>query len=76
MIHPVPAAVPQVRGEKHEGVDRGLISAWVAALAGGDWSGVVSGLDESLVSHAAVFAAEEARRNHAVVDVGRFSLSQ
>ncbi|WP_082874520.1 Gfo/Idh/MocA family oxidoreductase [Arthrobacter sp. OY3WO11] len=75
-VHPVPAANAQVRGEKHEGGDRGLIFAWVAALAGGDWSGVVSGLDESLVSHAAVFAAEEARRNNAVVDVGRFSLSQ
>ena len=76
VVHPVPAAVPQVRGEKHEGGDRGLVEAWVAALAIGDWSGVVSGLEESLVSHAAVFAAEEARRSSSVVRVGSFSLSQ
>ncbi|RKO23656.1 gfo/Idh/MocA family oxidoreductase [Pseudarthrobacter phenanthrenivorans] len=75
-VHPVPAAVPEVRGEKHEGGDRGLVQAWVAALATGDWSGVVSGLEESLNSHAAVFAAEEARRSGAVVHVGPHRLSQ
>lgn len=75
-VHPVPAAAPQVPGERHEGGDRGLVQSWVAALATGDWSGVVSGLEESLISHAAVFAAEEARRSSAVVQVRPFSLSQ
>ena len=69
----VPAAASTVAGEKHEGGDRGLVQAWVSALAGGDWSGVVSGLAESLVSHAVVFAAEEARRRGTVVPVEGFS---
>ncbi|TLM83140.1 Gfo/Idh/MocA family oxidoreductase [Pseudarthrobacter sp. NamE5] len=72
-VHTVPAAVPLVRGERHEGGDRGLVGAWVAALASGDWSGVVSGLEESLVSHAAVFAAEEARHHGTVAAVDQFS---
>ncbi|PNI09235.1 gfo/Idh/MocA family oxidoreductase [Arthrobacter sp. AFG7.2] len=75
-VHRVPDAVQQVRGEKHDGGDRGLVQAWVAALATGDWSGVVSGLEESLISHAAVFAAEEARRSSTVVQVRPASLSQ
>jgi predicted dehydrogenase len=72
-VHAVPAAAPRVAGEKHEGGDRGLVQAWVGALARGDWSGVVSGLEESLVSHAVVFAAEEARKRGAVVPVEEFS---
>lgn len=72
-VHPAPAVAPRVAGEKHEGGDRGLVQAWVTALARGDWSGVVSGLEESLVSHAVVFAAEEARRGSAVVPVEGFS---
>ncbi|MDJ0459204.1 Gfo/Idh/MocA family oxidoreductase [Arthrobacter sp. NQ7] len=71
--HPVPATAPRLAGEKHEGGDRGLVQAWVTALARGDWSGVVSGLEESLASHAVVFAAEEARRKDAVVRVEEFS---
>jgi predicted dehydrogenase len=72
-VHKVPPAQPGVRGEKHEGGDRGLVQAWVEGLATGDWSSVVSGLEESLISHAAVFAAEEARRNSSVVPVEPFS---
>ncbi|MDT0169395.1 Gfo/Idh/MocA family oxidoreductase [Pseudarthrobacter sp. BRE9] len=71
--YPAPAPEPMVAGEKHEGGDRGLVRAWVAALAGGDWSEVVSRLEESLVSHAVVFAAEEARRRGTVVSVEEFS---
>ena len=71
--HTVPAAASRVAGEKHEGGDRGLVQAWVDALTRGDWSAVVSGLEESLVSHAVVFAAEEARRRGAVVRVEGFS---
>lgn len=67
--HTVPAAASPVPGERHEGGDRGLVEAWVAALATGDWSGIVSGLEESLISHAVVFAAEQARRRNAVVPV-------
>lgn len=55
--------------DRHEGGDRGLVEAWIRALDTGDWSGIVSGLEESLTSHAAVFAAEEARRRNAVVAV-------
>lgn len=72
-IHEVPAVAPGVRGEKHQGGDRGLVQAWVHALATGDWSQVVSGLEESLLSHAVVFAAEEARHNGSVVSVEPFS---
>ncbi|MGX5717302.1 Gfo/Idh/MocA family protein [Arthrobacter sp. MAHUQ-56] len=72
-VHKVPRAEASVKGEKHEGGDRGLVEAWVSALGTGDWSGIVSGLEESLVSHAVVFAAEEARRSGAVVPVRPFS---
>ncbi|NUP59286.1 MAG: gfo/Idh/MocA family oxidoreductase, partial [Pseudarthrobacter sp.] len=72
-VHRVPAPMPGVKGEKHEGGDRGLVAAWVAALGAGDWSGIVSGLEESLISHAVVFAAEEARRTGTVVSVSPFS---
>ncbi|MDQ0662702.1 putative dehydrogenase [Arthrobacter ulcerisalmonis] len=72
-VHTVPSVAAQVQGEKHEGGDRGLVQAWVGALVTGDWSGVVSGLDESLVSHGTVFAAEEARRRGTVVSVEEFS---
>lgn len=68
--HEVPASADP--GEMHEGGDRGLIEAWMAALTTGDWSGIVSGLEESLISHAVVFAAEEARRRNAVVPVKPF----
>lgn len=69
-MYEVPASVLPIPGERHEGGDRGLVQAWVSALATGDWSGVVSGLEESLISHAVVFAAEEARRRGSVVSVG------
>ncbi|MHC6591945.1 Gfo/Idh/MocA family protein [Arthrobacter sp. C152] len=72
-VHQAPVAGPSVKGEKHEGGDRGLVEAWVGALATGEWSGIVSGLEESLASHAVVFAAEEARRSGTVVPVRPFS---
>ncbi|TQJ34122.1 Gfo/Idh/MocA family protein [Arthrobacter sp. SLBN-122] len=72
-VYPIPAATAQLQGEKHEGGDRGLVQAWVGALATGDWSGVVSGLEESLVSHGVVFAAEHARRRGTVAAVEEFS---
>lgn len=68
-VHAVPVAAAPVAGERHEGGDRGLVKAWMTALATGNWSEVVSGLEESLISHAVVFAAEEARRHHTVVPV-------
>jgi predicted dehydrogenase len=76
VVHQVPVAVSRVKGEKHEGGDRGLVEAWVAAMDTGDWSGIVSGLEESLASHAAVFATEEARHRGAVVSVQPFSQGQ
>jgi predicted dehydrogenase len=45
----------------HGGGDAGLMDAFARALASGDFSGVLSGPDESLETHLAVFAAEDAR---------------
>jgi predicted dehydrogenase len=53
--------------EGHGGGDRGLIEAWVASLAEGRGGRISSSLAESLVSHEAVFAAEEARHTGRVV---------
>ncbi|MFT3888535.1 MAG: Gfo/Idh/MocA family oxidoreductase [Arachnia sp.] len=51
----------------HGGGDDGLMDAFVAAVAAGDPSLVRSGPRDSLASHAAVFAAEQARREERVV---------
>jgi predicted dehydrogenase len=53
----------------HGGGDAGLMEAFVTAVATGDRSGVLSGAHESLHTHLAVFAAERARRDAAVVSV-------
>ncbi|MBR2874021.1 MAG: gfo/Idh/MocA family oxidoreductase, partial [Lentisphaeria bacterium] len=46
----------------HGGGDYGLMEAFVSALATGDRSKVLSGVDETLESHLMVFAAEESRK--------------
>jgi hypothetical protein len=53
----------------HGGGDYGLISAFIAAVQNNDPSLLLSGPDETLESHLIVFAAEQARREHRVVDL-------
>jgi predicted dehydrogenase len=54
----------------HGGGDARLMEHFVAAIATGDASQIRSGPAESLETHLMVFAAEEARREGRVVDVG------
>lgn len=63
----VPEAATAAEG--HGGGDRGLIDAWVRSLAEGDPGRLPSSLEESLVSHEVVFAAEDARHRHEVIEV-------
>lgn len=60
---------PPVRG--HDSADEGLVTAFVAALASGDWSGLPTDAHESLRTHQIVWAAEEARRRGQVVTLAR-----
>lgn len=50
----------------HSGGDEAFIAAFVHAVATGDRSGILTGPDETLASHAAVFAIEAARRDGVV----------
>ncbi len=54
----------------HGGGDAGLMEAFVSAVASGDPSLIRSGPAESLETHLMVFAAEEARREARVMQVG------
>jgi predicted dehydrogenase len=51
----------------HGGGDAGLMDAFIGAVATGNRSLVLSGPEESLHTHLAVFAAEQARETSAVV---------
>jgi len=51
----------------HGGADYFLAASFVAAVASGDASHIVSGPDETLESHLLVFAAEEARHKGTVL---------
>jgi hypothetical protein len=53
----------------HGGGDYGLMDHFVAAVASGDASKILSGPDESLETHRMVFASEQARLEHRVVDL-------
>ena len=53
----------------HGGGDYGLMSAFMKAVAENDPSRLLSGPDETLESHLMVFAAEQARREHRIVDL-------
>ena len=53
----------------HGGGDHGIMKAFVEAVAAGDQRKVWSGPDETLASHRIVFAAEQARREHRVVEM-------
>ena len=54
----------------HGGGDGGLMSAFIAAVAQNNPELILSGPDETLESHLMVFAAEQARREKRVVEVG------
>ena len=53
----------------HGGGDYGIMHSFVEAVSHNDPSRILSGADESLETHRMVFAAEESRRNHCVVDL-------
>jgi predicted dehydrogenase len=53
----------------HGGGDYGLMDHFVAAVAAKDPGMILSGPDESLETHRMVFAAEQARVEHRVVDL-------
>ena len=53
----------------HGGGDGGVIGAFVKALATGDDSYILTGLDETLESHLMVFAAEKSRHENKVLAV-------
>ncbi len=51
----------------HGGGDGGLMASFLSAVAGRDPSKIISGPDETLETHLAVFAAERSRKNGVVV---------
>jgi predicted dehydrogenase len=53
----------------HGGGDYGLMDRFVAAVAQGDQSLILSGADDSLQSHTLVFAAEQARKENVVINL-------
>ncbi len=55
----------------HGGGDFGLMEAFVTAVATGDSSHILSGPAQTLNSHLATFAAEQARHEGAVITVAR-----
>ncbi|GAA2312601.1 Gfo/Idh/MocA family oxidoreductase [Actinomadura luteofluorescens] len=67
-----PGAVPPggASDGRHDHDDDALADAFVAALAAGDPAPLHSGPRESLASHRVVWAAERARLDGAVVDLG------
>jgi len=70
-----PPHLTEAETELHEhwGADWFLINAFCAAVATDDPSLVLSGPDETLETHLAVFAAEEARKTNSVVRVKDFA---
>ncbi len=54
----------------HGGGDFGLMDHFIAAVAQNDPSLILSGPEESFDTHRTVFASEQARREHRVVDLG------
>ena len=65
-----PVSVEDVQG--HGGGDSAIIESFVRALCENDPSLLLSGSQETLLTHLAVFAAEKARREGTVVDVKAF----
>ena len=63
--------VEQSSMEHHGGGDYNLMSSYVGAVAENDPSLILSGPEESLETHRMVFAAEDARRNHCVINLNK-----
>jgi hypothetical protein len=53
----------------HGGGDYGLMDSFATAVAENDPKRILSGPDESLETHLMVFAAEQARRQHRLIDL-------
>lgn len=53
----------------HGGGDGGIMDAFLTAVSGGDVSGILSGVDETLASHLVVFAAERSRLTNRVMEL-------
>lgn len=64
---PVPAV-----SDRHGGGDFNLLNEFIDAVRTGDTSGIVSGADISLETHALAFAAELARKQSRVVEMKDF----
>jgi hypothetical protein len=62
----VPAAGDETAGGGHGGGDQGLMESFVRAVVTEDRAHILSGPQESLQAHLAVFAAERARRDGTV----------
>jgi predicted dehydrogenase len=58
----------------HAGGDEAMVDAFARAIINDDPRCLTTGIDESLASHLAVFAAEQARRTTQVVDVSSCEL--
>ena len=48
------------------------MKAFLHAIATGDRSAILSGPDATIESHLTVFAAEESRRKHRVIEMDKF----
>jgi predicted dehydrogenase len=55
--------------EGHGGADQAMIDEFLQALQSGDGTRLLSGPDETLMTHLAVFAAEESRKTGQVLNV-------
>ena len=56
----------------HGGGDGGILAAFLHAVATGDRSAILSGPDATIESHLTVFAAEQGRRKHRVIEMDTF----
>jgi predicted dehydrogenase len=67
-VHDTEAGDSSILGG-HGGGDYGLMDHFVAAVCENDKNRILSGADESLLSHRMVFAAERARHENSVVNI-------
>ncbi len=67
-VYEIPLVDQSLMGH-HGGGDYNLMDSFVAAVAANDPSLILSGAEQSLETHRLVFAAEDARLNHCVVNL-------
>lgn len=70
-IYEIPP-IEQSLMEHHGGGDYNLMASFVAAVANNDRDRILSGPQESLETHQMVFAAEEARITHTIINMDDF----